>query len=187
MDEEKKVQIPKDEKIVETEDMPVQKPKKKVPITEEMLLHEQWFSRAEEIDTIEDFVEFAEHLLNDYEHDYGTVCHAIAALALAGAWLGSNTEKITAFQAQFVMWDFITYWNFANNTCGLKLVNYDDMLYPQYAYKFDKVISKDIWNSLQKQAKKNLETRGYSAIEVVQHWKNIANGIVPFGYKVEDN
>ena len=33
------------------------------------------------------------------------------------------------------MWEFIKHWNYTDNKTGMKMVNYDDMLYPQYDYK----------------------------------------------------
>ena len=159
----------------------------KQAITEEMHLEKEWFEKADEIKTIDQLTEFINHLLGDYVHDYGTVCHAIGAAAVATAWYGANVEGITRFQAGFVMWDFIKNWTKPNNKCGMKLVDYDDFLYPQYQYKYEKTISKDAWRCIQEQAKKNLESNEAACPEVRNHWLNIVCGIVPFGYKVEDD
>lgn len=159
----------------------------KQAITEEMHLEKEWFEQASKIETIDQLTEFINHLLNDYWHDYGTVCHAIGAAAVATAWYSAHVEGISGFQAGFVMWDFIRYWTKPDNKCGLKLVDYDNFLYPQYQYKYEKTISKDTWRSIQEQAKKNLESNEDACFEVRDHWKNIVCGIVPFGYKVEDD
>lgn len=157
----------------------------KQQIDESMHLEKEWFEQAGKIKTIEEFETFVNHILNDYEHDYGTACHAVAACALAGAWLGCEKEGLTGFQAGFVMWDFIKNWVMVGNTCGMKLVDYDDMLYPQYEYKFEKTISQDTWHHLQEEAKRQLKKSGGAHPEVKAHWKNIAMGIVPFGYQVK--
>ena len=88
------------------------------------------------------------------------------------------------------MWDFIFGWQKRNNKTSLKLVDYDEMLYPQYAYKFEKTISKDTWKQIQKAAKdlleearKNTKTQNVHSL-VYQHWKEIASGKVPFGYEL---
>lgn len=156
-------------------------------ITEEMHLEKEWFEQAAEIKTIDQLTEFINHLLGDYEHDYGTVCHAIGAAAVATAWYGAHVKGITGFQASFVMWDFITHWTKTGNKCGLKLVDYDDFLYPQFRYKFEKTISEDTWRHIQELGKNNLESNEVACIEVRDHWKNIVCGIVPFGYTVEDD
>jgi hypothetical protein len=84
------------------------------------------------------------------------------------------------------MFDFITGFTKTGNKCGLRLVDFDDMLFPQYDYKFEKTIKKYTWELLQKQAKENLNgDMRYVSPSVIEHWQSIANGIVPFGYSVE--
>ena len=157
-------------------------------VTEEMHPEKAWFEEAKKI-TEEELPEFYARIIHGYEHDYGTACHAVAAVALAATWAACGAEGIglSGFQAGFVMWDFIKNWIKTGNNCGLRLVDYDDMLYPQYEEKFDKVICKETWNAIQEQAKKNLETEDYACGSVRQHWKKIAEGIVPFGYRVVDD
>lgn len=82
------------------------------------------------------------------------------------------------------MWEFIQNWTKKNNKTGLKLIDYDDMLYPQYKHKFEKVISKETWEALQLEATKRLLEENHACNEVKEHWKNIIKGIVPFGYKI---
>ena len=158
----------------------------KKEINESMRLEEEWFKEAEK-QTPDTLIEFINHMMNDYHHDYGTVCHAIAACAIAAAHAANNAGGgITGFQAGFVMWDFIRQWMYIGNKCGMRLVNYDDMLYPQYEGKFAKTITKDTWQAMQKQAREKLKDCSHCAYEVVSHWEKIAEGIVPFGYIVID-
>ena len=161
----------------------------KQKITEEMHLEKDWFDRAKKVSTTDELCQFVDEMMNHYEHDYGTACHVVAACALAGAWLGAQMEGITGMQASFVMWDFIRYWIKSSNKCGLRLVDYDDFLYPQYKYKYDKTISKETWMSIQDEAKRLLEEDNNFVVcaEVKNHWLNIVHGIVPFGYIVKDD
>lgn len=158
-------------------------------ISEEMRLEKEWFEEAKK-QTPKTLTAFIDRVMNDYIHDYGTVCHAISACALAAAYAANETEGarggITGFQAGFVLWDFIRQWNFPYNKCGLKIIDYDNMLYPQYDYRFDKIIPEDVWKLLQKEAKKNLETKETASEDVVEHWKSIVDGKVPYGYTVSD-
>ena len=156
-------------------------------INESMGLEKEWFSEACK-QTRATFPQFFDHVMHDYKHDYGTICHAVAACALAAAYAGIKDENyggISNFQASFIMWDFIQQWLYTSNKTGLRIVNYDDMLYPQCEYKFDKVISESVWRSLQKQAKEKLKDCDHCAYEVIEHWQRIANGEIPFGYRVE--
>lgn len=157
-------------------------------INEKMHLEKEWFAKAtNKIHTPEDLANFAKELFENYSHDYGTVCHAVSALALAGAWLGAHLENITDFQAGFVMWDFIKEWKFSNNKCGLCIIDFDKMLYPQYEDKFtSKTINPWQWNKLQEIAKKNLE-EGLGSKSVRAHWQSIVDGKVPFGYTVKED
>lgn len=157
--------------------------------TEDMHLEKEWFEQAGR-QTMDTLPEFMNHVMNDYCHDYGTVCHAIAACALAAACAANEMDGacggITGFQAGFVMWDFIKQWQYPNAKTGMKIVNFDDMLYPQYDFKFQKTIGRKTWDALQREAEKNLSERGYAADAVLDHWKSIVSGKVPFGYVVKD-
>ena len=93
------------------------------------------------IKSFDDLVSFLERVKDTCNTGYGTAPRAIAQAALATAWYLSSEFGITGFQAGFTMWDFIRDWNYSTNECGMKIVDYDTMLYPQYAYKFEKTIS----------------------------------------------
>ena len=159
-------------------------------VTEKMHPEKEWFEEAKKVETIDGLASFTAHMLYDYHHDYGTACHAIAACAIAAASVGSHEEGITVFQAGFVMWDFIRHWNHEFNKTGMRLVDYDDMLYPQYEYKFDKTIDKDNWECIRQEAARKLEEHKVNCDpahpDVLAHWKSIMDGHVPFGYKVVD-
>jgi hypothetical protein len=167
-------------------------------ITEEMKVHEQWYIDAGKV-TLETLPEFLRHLTEDYKHDYGTICRAIAAGAVATAWAidHSSVGGITGFQAGAVMWEFITHWMSEYKDKPLKLVNYENMLFPQYEDKFDTTISPDTWQYLQKEARRMLDNKpekeGVYEVDhsqahpaVRKHWQSIVDGKVPFGYRVRE-
>ena len=152
-------------------------------ITEEMGVHEKWYEARP---TLAELPEFLRHLTEDYEHDYGTICHAVAAGALASARAIDKSPQggITGFQAGAIMWQFICKWQHLEGK-PLRLLEYENMLYPQYESKF-KTISKSTWKWLQAEATKNIQTSLQAHPQVVEHWKKVADGIVPFDFKVED-
>jgi hypothetical protein len=157
-------------------------------ITEADKEHEQWYKDAKEVKA-ESLHFFINHLINDYEHDYGTICHAIAAAAVAAATAVDNSSPdggITGFQAGAIMWEFIRHWGVYPANALLQIRNLDDMLYPQSDHKFT-TISKYAWGELQKRAKENLEAGKDAHPEVYKHWKSIVNGEIPFGYAVEED
>lgn len=157
-------------------------------ITEEMKVHEQWYEESKK-QTPETIASFIERLITNYNHDYGTICHAMAAAAIGAMYAINKSEQggITGFQAGAIMWEFIRHWNYDHNKTGLRLVNYDNLLYPQYAIDFEKRISKSTWEALQREASKNLFENKHANLEVIEHWKSIVNGVLPFGYAVYDN
>lgn len=156
-------------------------------ITEEMKVHEEWYKEAKN-QTIESLPAFVNHLMNDYNHDYGTICHALTAGAIATMWAMNNHEQggITGFQAGAIMWEFIRHWNYDHNKCGLKMVNYDNMLYPQYEDKFQKTITPDTWKALQKEAEAKLQESEGAHPAVKEHWERIKAGKLPFGFSVSE-
>lgn len=165
----------------------------KVVITEEMHLEKEWFEQARK-QKLETLPEFMNHILNDYCHSYGTICHAISACALAAAWAANHSDQggITGFQSGFVMWDFVRQWAYRNNKTSLRIIDYDKMLYPQYKDYFEgRTIYQSTWETLQNEAKRRLDEidsgEESAADSVIAHWKNIVNGVVPFGYKIKND
>ena len=160
----------------------------KKKINEDMGLQKEWYERAKSMKP-ENFPEFFREMTEDYIHDYGTVCHAMAAIGIAAMWAFNKSEGarggITGFQAGCVIWEVIQHMNYENNTCGLRLLDMDDLLYPQYEYKF-RTIDSDTWEAVQREAKNRMiESKAVHPI-VVAHWRNIVNGEVPFGLKVKE-
>lgn len=158
----------------------------KQQITEAMGIHKEWMAAAKDMN-LSELPEFLRHLTEDYQHDYGTVCHAIAAAAIAAAWAVDNSPQggITGFQAGAVQWEMIRGWGVWDADHPLKMLDMSDMLYPQYRHKYT-TISKKTWEWLQDEARKNLRDVEYAHPDVVAHWKRIVRGHVPFCYEVEE-
>lgn len=157
------------------------------PITEEEGVHKEWMVAAKDM-TADKLSEFVRHLIEDYQHDYGTICHAIAAAAVAAAYAVERSPQggITGFQAGAVTWEMLRGWNPSIiGDCGARLTNYDNLLYPQYEGQFTS-ISKEIWEKVQEEAAKKIEgADAFVAGSVLDHWHSIAAGNVPFGLRVE--
>ena len=156
-------------------------------ISYEFAVRDHLAEQRKKIKTFEDLTAFIKDIEEHYNCGYGAAPRAIAQAALAVGWYLSSKFGITGFQAGAVTWDFITDWNGIDNKCGLKLVDYDKMLYPQYYHKFGKTISSDIWEALQKQAQENLASSEFASQSVRTHWQSIVDGKVPFGYTVADD
>lgn len=155
----------------------------------ENINHENLYSIAKK-QTPETIGEFINKAMSIEDINYSTVVDCVAASAIAGAEAANNHKNggITGFQAGYVMWQFVRNYLCEYNRCGLKLVDFDDMLYPQYKKRFEKVITKDVWENLQKEAKLRLAECGDNmSREVRFHLQSIVHGVVPFGYTVEND
>lgn len=129
-----------------------------------------------------------EKLNTEYEHDYGTICHAIAAVAVQAArkMNAQSQGGITGFQVGAVMWEFIRQW--MNIEGPLRLVKYNNMLYPQNFEQFDTKLSRDVWQLLQEEAERLMTESNPELVhkDVYAHWAGIVEGVVPFGYVVDN-
>ena len=156
-------------------------------ITEEMRLEKEWYKQAESVE-LKDLENFVRGLIEDYNHDYGTIVKAMCA-GMKATFSAMNNDKnqggITGFQAGCLSWEIFKQFRLEKMVTGARLLNFDHMLYPQYEDRFDKVIDAETWNALQKQAKENIEKKEVVTEQVLLHWHTIANGLVPFGYKVK--
>lgn len=152
----------------------------------EFEVKEQLENERKDIKSFDDLVNYIQNIKDNYNIGYGSAPRAIAQAALATAWFLASDFGITGFQADCTTWDFVRGWSYSGNECGLRIIDYDNMLYPQYNEYFEKTISKDVFNELQNTAKKKLESSDYACSAVVEHWKSIVNGNVPFGYIVKD-
>lgn len=124
-------------------------------ISEKQRLEKIWFEEARE-QTTETLPKFINHVMNDYRHDYGTVCHAIAACSLAAAWAANKHGQgyITGFQASFVMWDFIKEWMYSSNQSGLRIVDYDDCSIPNTKINLTRLSQRKPLRASRKQPKR---------------------------------
>lgn len=152
----------------------------------EFEIRDELREKRKNIKSFDDLTAFLKDVEENYNTDYGGAPRAIAQASLAVAWHLAGVFGITGFQAGCTMWDFICDWSYSHNKTGMRIVDYDDMLYPQYAYKFEKIIRKSTWTDIQNEAKQRLNDTPNAHPEVRAHWQSIVDGVVPFGYKVSD-
>lgn len=153
------------------------------PVDEESGVHEEWYKCARAgVASVDAFIE----TLSSYEHDYGTICHAIAAAAIAAAIAVDHSDQggITGSQAGAITWEFIRRWG-TGPSGPARIFDYEDMLYPQFAERFESQLNPETWDYLKKKADENLK-RGAAAHDVLIHWASIVAGKVPFGWSVRD-
>lgn len=143
-----------------------------------------WYDEAK-AQTPETLPAFIAKLTDDYGHDYGTICHAVTAAGLGAMWAVNSSPAggITGFQAGCIMWEFIRRWMHKDGP--LRLIDYNDLLYPQYARKFTSV-DPEAFDAVREKARRELaEAPDYMHPDVRAHMEAIAAGRVPFGLQLE--
>jgi hypothetical protein len=148
---------------------------------------EEIYKKASEVKTAEQLTALLKEI-DEFNHDYGTIVYACMA-AMTGAFNVVNNGKqggITGFQAGCLGWEAVRKF-LTMNDGPVRLQEFNNMLYPQYAENFEKTITPETWEFLQKEADKNLtENTKHTHPNVLNHWKSIKNGQVPFGYQVKE-
>ena len=158
------------------------------PITEESGIQKEWYVETEKFQTLDDLTTFLKKIMNDYNHDYGTICHAIVAgmIGTMNVINRSSQGGITGFQASCLTWELIDRMHVFDEG-PKRMVCFSDMLYPQMDDKFSRTISPSTWEWLQKRAKENIEKESIHGVhpKVHAHWESIVSGTVPFGFTVK--
>lgn len=149
---------------------------------------EMIYAKAKEVKTVEQMNSLIAEVIG-YKHDYGTIVYGMCAAMLAASRAVDYSPNggITGFQGGCVGWQMVSeFLASGDKDAPMKLIDYDKLLYPQYASNFDKVISADTFKWLQEKAAKNLTNKTHAHPDVVAHWQSIADGKLPFGFTVQE-
>jgi hypothetical protein len=156
-------------------------------ITEESGVHKAWMEEAKKVKTLSQLMEFHVHLTEDYDHDYGTIVHAIAAAMMASFSVMNESKQggITGFQASCLGWEMIEKF-MGKMPMGGRLQNYNDLMYPQLSYRFNSITSETA-SKIKDGAISHLKEGGTAHPDVIAHWKKLAEGEIPFGLIVKED
>lgn len=147
------------------------------------------YEKASKVKTKKDLDALLKEVINNKELDYSDIVYAICACMNATMnYVNNNAIKgnITGFQAGHIGWEMVREYLVRNNKSGLRIINYDDLLYPQCGYRFEKTIDSETWEKIQQMAKENLRTMNGADLAVKSHWRLISEGFVPFGFIIKD-
>lgn len=145
--------------------------------------------KANKVKTKDDLIKLIDEITS-YKHDYGTIVYGLFG-AMKGAFKVVNDSEqggITGFQASCLGWELIKEFFTIDENAPAKLFKYEDFLYPQYEDRFEKAMPKTSWEWIQKKAQENILKANNESVhpKVLDHWKSIASGNVPFGFSVRD-
>lgn len=167
----------------------------KIKITEEQGIHKEWYKRANELRSIGQLAEFLEEITTKYDHDYGTIVHAIAAAAVAAAKVVDRSPAggITGFQASCVEWSFIRHYGVHGEDELLAMVDWNRLLFPQYDDRMPRTVQRETFEELQRRAKAKIEEDDGRTEQILKahpdvraRWKLIAGGSLPPGTAIRE-
>lgn len=159
----------------------------KQAITEESGVHKAWIPEAHK-QTVETLPEFLRKLCEDYRHDYGTYVHAAAAAAIgAVAAFDHHPDSggMTGFQAGCLGWEMIR--EYMSIRGPARLLEYENLIFPQYDYKFEKTITAETWAEIQKKARQMIAENRTVHPDVLRRWESIVAGELPNGFALEQS
>lgn len=113
------------------------------------------------------------------QHDYGTCVYAMSMCALAAYYYMSHLLGVTGFQASCADMDFIGRSRGMKN--GFRILNYDNLLYPQYLDNEyfpswrDLLNNDDVRERLADVARERLAEEGAVSPSVKAHWEMLAS------------
>lgn len=147
--------------------------------------------KRKEIESSEQLYGYISDVTDNYNYGYEISAEAAAQALVATADYIFKKMGMTGFQASWIALNFYAEIMHPNLKTMLRVINFDDMIYPQCGRRFDKVISSDTWKQIQNYAKSELDKLveckdEYIHPAVKAHWESIVEGNVPFGYTVED-
>ena len=150
-----------------------------IAVKEEDGTHKKWCEEAKAVKTVAHLAVFVTRMRDGYQHDYGTICHAAAASAIAAANCvdAGPAGGITGFQASAIFWEFTKAWGCFSSDGPKKMVMFENLLYPQYDHDFAGCpVTRSTKAWLVQEANKKLGESVKAESTVEKRWKLWADG-----------
>ncbi len=110
-----------------------------------------------------------------------------ALILAAGNVLVNKYPKLFSKErSSNIMWQFIRHWLPEFAFSPLRMVIYEDLLYPQFEKNF-KTITPDIFKWVQESAKNSLERHKSASPALKAHWQSVVDGQIPYDLMLEED
>ena len=137
-------------------------------------------------DNIQELTSYIEEVKEKYNTSYNDAVYGPALAAIAAFNYTATQMGLSAFQADYS--EMLSLEKIRNIKHGFEILNFDNLLYPQYLKDFnlsaETLIRKNL-DELKKAAKEELERSPSAAQEVRAHWTYITE--IPDSEKIEDD
>ena len=140
-------------------------------------IKKQWLDEVKTIDSKNKLDRFVRKVMQGYEHDYGTYVWALSVCTKA--FVRYYGSAMTGMQASFLMWQIIRDTFGKKDKLGLKLVEYEWVLFPQYIERFKTEFDEETHTKAIELAKQYLVEYKDASDDVKKHWEKIASGWLP--------
>lgn len=137
-------------------------------------------------DSVQELTSYIEEVKEKYNTSYGDAVYGPALAAIASFNYVASQMGLSGFQADYSEMLFLKKLRYIKH--GFKILNFDNLLYPQYLNDFnlsaETLIRKNL-DELKKAAKEELEKNPNAAQEVRDHWIYITE--IPDSEKIGDD
>lgn len=136
--------------------------------------------------TLEKLPGLIREILDEGSNDYGCAAISAGLIGAAAMWAANKELRLTEFQASFSAWEVLRHWDslYPRTELGGRMQDFGDLLYPRCEHKFTS-LPKDVVEALPKEAQKKLDENPNSHPEVLDHWRRLAAGELPFGLRAD--
>ena len=137
-------------------------------------------------DNVQELTSYIEELKEKYNTSYNDAVYGPALAAIAAFNYTASQMGLSGSQASYSEMLFLE--KLRKIKHGFRILNYDNLLYPQYLKDFNlsaEILIRKNLDELKKVAKEELEKRPYAAQAVRDHWTYITE--IPDSEKIEDD
>lgn len=154
-----------------------------------MPIKSELYAEVKKVKSIDDFVKMYEKMSKsiDLKNEEDAREKMTAVILSAGHLMVQQFSACvdTRDKAGAIMWNFIRHWLPEFAFSPLRIIIYEDMLYPQFEKNF-KTVTPEVISWIQQQAKNLLESKKDVSPELKAHWQSIVDGQIPYGIMLED-
>jgi len=150
-----------------------------------MPISKQLYEKIKPITTIDQLDKFYKEVTNQPINENNIVELTSAfILAASNIFVQKYSKLFDKNRSGETMWTFIRSWLPEFAVSPLRMLIYEDLLYPEFARNF-KTISQDILVWLQATAKNHLERYKDASTALKVHWQSIVDGKIPYNLMLE--
>lgn len=151
-----------------------------------MPLEQDLLSKVKAIKTESDLKALFEELDKDLTEKNASDRMSALVLAAGNVLVSKYPKLFSKERSSNIMWQFIRHWLPEFAFSPLRMVIYEDLLYPQFEKNF-KTITPDIFKWVQESAKSSLEKHKSASPTLKAHWQSIIDGQIPYGLMLEED